>query len=352
MTVALFKRQKAYVIALALLLGAVPAFSMFGPKVRAADLTQRSVLLGTSVPSAVTTHQFSFNIATASVLGSIQFQYCANSPLFTEPCVAPAGLSLSAASIINQSGATGFSIHPNSTVNNLILTRVPAGALPQPVGYTFDSVTNPSTPNTVFFVRISTYATDDASGAITDKGSLAFSTAGGLGTQAYVPPFLEFCVGVTVAPDCSSTSGSSIDLGELSTTFPKTATSQFAGATNDPGGFSASIMGTTMTSGNNTIPAMAAPTASVPGTSQFGINLRANASPTVGQDPTGVGTSVPNGQYANPNQFAFVSGSQLSASPLPTEYNVFTVSYLVNIASGQAPGVYAMTATYIATAAF
>jgi hypothetical protein len=351
MTVALFKRQKAYVIALALLLGAVPAFSMFG-KARAADLTQRSLTLGTSVPSAITTHQFNFNLVTASVLGSIQFQYCANSPLFTEPCVAPAGLSLSAASIINQTGATGFSIHPNSTVNNLILTRVPAGELPQSVGYTFDSVTNPSAPSTVFFVRISTYATDDASGALTDKGALAFSTAGGLGALAYVPPFLEFCVGVTVAPDCSSSTGSSIDLGELSTSFPKTATSQFAGATNDPGGFSASIMGTTMTSGNNTIPALAAPTASSPGTSQFGINLRANTNPNVGQDPTGIGTSTPNASYASPNQFTFVSGGQLTASPLPTEYNVFTVSYLVNIASGQAPGIYTMTATYIATAAF
>jgi hypothetical protein len=172
-----------------------------------------------------------------------------------------------------------------------------------------------------------------------------------LDTTLFVPPYIIFCVAVSVAPDCSSSTGSNLDLGELSRTATKAATSQFAGATNDPSGYVVSMFGTTMTSGNNVLNTSPVPTPSTIGTSQYGLNLRANAIPSVGQNPLGAGTATPSADYDIPNQFVFRQGT-IANSNISTDFNTFTVSYIVNIPAGQAPGVYSTTLTYIATAQF
>lgn len=345
-------RKKVYAAFTALLLsGAVP-FAAIEQTAYSADLYNRSLSLSTSAPGSPASHTFTFNIVTAGVLGSIEFEYCSNDPFIGGPCTAPAGLSLSGASLGAQLGEIGFIIDPSSTVNKFILSRAPVPATPQPATYRFDNVINPSTLGQTVYVRLSTYASNNATGPRIDTGAVVLSTSGGLGTVVYVPPFLIFCVGITVSPNCSSSLGSNIDLGELSTTTPRVATSQFAGATNDPGGYSTSIIGITMTSGNKTIPALAVPSPSSPGNSQFGINLRANTVPVVGQNPAGVGTAAVSPNYNSPNLFMFQNGSQLISSSTTTDFNTFTVSYLVNIGAAQSPGVYNTTATFVATAAF
>lgn len=345
----LLQNQKAIAAALALLM-VVPVLS-FLRSADAAELKQRSIRVATSVPNSVTDHTIGFDVATAGTLGSIEFKYCSNSPLPSDPCTAPAGLSLTAATIGAQNGETGFSVHANSTVNNIVLTRPPVAASAQPVSYRLSSVSNPSAPSTSFFVRIATYQTDDATGPKTDDGTVVFSTSGGLGARAYVPPYLKFCVAVSVAPDCSSANGYSLDMGEFSRFSTKSVTSQFAGSTNDVNGYVTSMLGTTMTSGNNIINPLASPTPSIPSVSQFGINLRSNTSPSVGQNPLGAGTAVPASDYNQPNLFTFKNGT-LAASPTSTDYNTFTVSYIVNVDIAQPPGIYATTLTYLSVAQF
>lgn len=318
----------------------------------AGDLTDRRVVVGTSRPSAVTTHTFDLVLATAGTLGSIEFEYCVNSPFVGQPCTAPTGLDASAAVLTSQSGATGFSIHAISTANRLVLTRVPGASAPIPLQYVFGTVINPSQTLQTVFVRLSTFASDDATGSRIDVGSVAFSTSGSFSTNGFVPPFLTFCVGVTVAANCSSTSGNYINLGVLRSSQANTGTSQMSTATNDVTGYVLTIAGTTMTSGTNIISPLAVPTLSAPGNSQFGINLRDNSSPEVGLDPIGVGTGGPTVDYANANIFKFAEGDIIASSPLPTESNILTVSYLVNVNSGQPPGVYVTTLTYIATVQF
>lgn len=318
---------------------------------QAAVLTSRSVRLTTSSPGVTTVHTFSFNIPSSNSLGSILMEYCINDPIVGAPCVAPTGLNVLGSSVTAQSGAVGFSIHPNSTANRLILTRPPAPIAPGASSYEISNVVNPAMLATSVFVRISTYGSTDASGTRIDEGAVVFSTSGGLGTNGFVPPFLTFCVGVAVAPDCTNTSGNSINLGELSFTEPRSATSQFAGATNDVNGYSVNLFGTTMTSGNNTISALPAPAGSSAGTSQFGINLRSNSNPAVGQNPIGAGTLAPSADFNTPDQFAFYSGI-LASSTLSTDFNTMTVSYLVNVPNGQAPGVYSTTATFVALVTF
>jgi len=72
----------------------------------------------------------------------------------------------------------------------------------------------------------------------------------------------------------------------------------------------------------------------------------------VGTDVVGAGTGVVNANYGTPNQFRFNSGDVLASSPISTEFNRFTISYLINVADGQAAGRYASTLTVIATTTF
>lgn len=320
--------------------------------VSANNLTHRSITVGTSVAGAVTTHTIKFDIVTPGTLGSIQLQYCDNDPFVGLPCTTPPGLSVNTGTLSYQTGETGFSIHPSSTANNIILTRTASASSAGQVEYVFTGVTNPSSINNSTYVRISTYSSTDATGLLTDRGGVVFSTAGNFGTNAYVPPFLHFCTGVTVSSNCSSTSGDSVSFGTLKTIQTAHTSTQLAAATNDPDGYVIYTLGSTMTSGNNTISAISSPNPSVAGLSQFGINLRSNTNPSEGNDPSGVGIGTPMPNYTTPNLYMFDSGAAIAQATSYTDYNVYTVTYIANISLDQAPGVYVTTITYLAVGQF
>ena len=337
------------ILALAISLAPVAAPQ---PTYSAPGLDNRSVRISTSEAGATdVTFDFQFDITIPGVLGSILFQFCQEDPLPFEPCTGPAGFDISAASLDSQTGETGFIIDPGVTANELLLTRVPVMAGDGTVSYSFSGVANPSNEGS-HYVRIITYPTVDGSGPSIEEAGAVFSIVERLGVSVFVPPFLLFCVGITVAGDCSSATGSLIDFGILSENSPRTATSQMAGATNGVGGMSISVIGTTMTSGINTISAINPRAPSSPGSNQFGLNLRDNSNPNVGQNPTGVGTTVPTADYNVVNQFKFADGDVVASSPISTNFNVLTAAYLVNINGNQAPGVYTATLTYVALATF
>jgi hypothetical protein len=319
----------------------------------AQDLTNRSVLISTATPSASASESFSMIINSAASVGSIVFQYCTNSPWQGDPCTPPAGLDVSGASLTQQTGNIGFSIDTtDSNSSQLVLTRPPAAAISVPSSYVFANTTNPSGTNQTVYVRLSTYASTDGTGSLIDKGSVAFSTQANFTVGAFVPPFIELCVGLSVAPDCSSASGDSIDLGVLSSKVTSDATSQYAAGTNDVDGYNTYLLGSTMTSGNNVIPSVTAPTPNRPSIGEFGLNLRKNNGPVVGQDPTGVGTAVPATDYNSPDLYSFEPGALLSSSQLSTDFNRMTASYIVNVDPNQPAGVYDTTLTYLATVDF
>ena len=319
----------------------------------ALELTTRSIRVASATPAAVTQHSYAFTVPTTAAIGSIAMEYCTNSPLEYIPCVAPAGLDVTSASLTAQTGNVGFSVSgPDTTANRLVITRVAAAGIVGPTTYNFTNIINPSTPNQTTYVRIATYAATDGTGATNDIGSVAFATVTVFEVSAYVPPFLTFCVGVFVTLNCNSVTGFKVDVGELQTTLTATASMQFSGATNDPTGFTTYLNGFTMTSGNNIINALSSNSASVPSTSQFGVNLRANTVPTGGLDPVGPGTSSAIAAYNTPNSFRFVNGEAITNSPTSTDFKLFTATYIVNVSASQPPGVYATTMTFTAVAAF
>jgi hypothetical protein len=82
-----------------------------------------------------------------------------------------------------------------------------------------------------------------------------------------------------------------------------------------------------------------------------GIVSAAQNSKIGGSDPEG-GSAVPDATYATPNSYQYANGSTLATSSGVTDYTRFTVSYIVNVAADQAPGVYNTTLTYTASATF
>jgi hypothetical protein len=317
------------------------------------EIKTRSVRIGTAVASANTSHIFTFTIPSANVLGSIAFEYCTNSPFYGFPCTAPAGLNVATASLASQNGNTGFAFDAvDTTANRLVINRTAAAGSAVASDYTFNGIANPSTAGQTVFVRIATYASTDATGSQTDNGAVAFAIVTPFRVDAFVPPYLTFCVGVTVSIDCSTATGNQVNFGELLHTQASSSSTQFSGATNDLTGYTTYLNGQTMTSGNNVITPLSSNAGSSPGIPQFGFNLRGNSNPTVGNDPNGIGTASATASYDVPDSFRFVDGEAIASSPIPTDFRRFTVSYIVNVPNGQAPGFYATTLTFTAVASF
>ena len=349
----MFIRKSGALIALLLVSILFTDINMVSKSVLASEIYQRSITLSSAVPSDTATHTFQFTVPSTTSLGSIVLQYCSNSPLPSFACTAPAGMDATSAILSSQTGNVGFSIdNGNSSANKLVLTRIPANGIIAPSSYVFSGVINPSTAGQIVYVRISTHVSTDGSGGNTDFGAVAFNVSTAFNVGAYVPPFLNLCVGISVAPDCTSQTGDSLDLGIFTTNAARFGQSQFSTATNDPSGYVIYALGTTMTSGNNIIPSVPNLAPSFPGTGQFGINLRANLIPSIGQDPVGVGTGAPTPNYNVSNRYSFNTGDSIASANLPSNYNRMTVSYLVNVPSKQPPGIYSTTVTYVATVQF
>ena len=169
-------------------------------------------------------------------------------------------------------------------------------------------------------MRIAVYDGVDGTGNLVDSGAVVFVTEDPFSISAYVPPYLTFCTGVTVAPDCSSAQGALVDFGEFSSSSATTATTQFSAATNSLFGYNVFMQGFTMTSGNNVISPLTSTSSSGPGQPQFGFNLRANTSPSVGSNTTGNGSGSPASNYGSPNNFRFVSGERIAGTPTPSDF--------------------------------
>ena len=91
-------------------------------------------------------------------------------------------------------------------------------------------------------------------------------------------------------------SSNTVALGTLSSSAASSATHTVDVSTNAAGGYAVTYNGPTLTSGLNTIPAYnssgGTPVVSSAGTAGFGINLRSNATPSVGADASGTGCSA------------------------------------------------------------
>ncbi|GAC1502401.1 MAG: hypothetical protein NVS1B10_07140 [Candidatus Saccharimonadales bacterium] len=340
----------------------------------AAQITSRSLTLQAgasdagSKPGGVVNHQFAYTVPTTGNVGSIKFLYCTTA---SGTCTTPTGLVTTAATMGTQTGATGFTIN-NSTNGAPYITRTAASITSgTALVHQLLGVTNPTTTNQTFFVRISTYVAIDTTGSAVDTGTVTASTATQIVLTGTMPESLVFCTGGTIGttsgvPDCTTATSGSIAFNQLfSPTSTATTSSQMAASTNAGTGYSITINGVTLTSGSNTVTAMGAAAAGVRGTSQFGVNLKLNTSatstPVVGSEvaPIANGTNYRGQAAANYNtvdNFKFVTGDSVANSANGgaggTDAQIFTTSYIVNVPGSQPAGTYTSTITYICTPTF
>jgi hypothetical protein len=202
-------------------------------------------------------------------------------------------------------------------------------------------------------MRVTTYS-DDAYTTAIDAGTVATGTVNQITVSASVDETLTFCTGTSgiTTSSCAGATGSSVSLGSLTPSTTGSGTSQIGAATNAGSGYAVTVTGTTLTSGGNTITALASPTASTQGTEQFGMNLVANTTPAVGQAPDGSGTATAASGYGTANSFKFVSGDTVASKVSSDDFRRFTVAYVANVANTTEPGAYQTALTYVCTATF
>lgn len=333
----------------------------------AAQITSRSLTLGTSAGNTPSTWTFHFTVPTNTALKSVRFQVCTSAAL---TCTVPTGWTNAGASLASTTNiGPGWSIDLATNSDSLGITN--AGNTTSsgtPVNVVFNNVTNPNTTNTTFFVRISTYSNSTYS-TLVDKGTVTASTSQQIFLTGIMPESLVFCTGLTftTANDCSTISGSTVDFGLFSPTYAAAGNSMMAASTNAGFGYVITVLGTTLTSGANTITANTVAAASVHGSSQFGMNVVAN---TINVDVFSGGSMVPqsgfgaaisgpgaNGTaasgYGTADSFQYNSGDPVANSnSLSSDTNTYTVSYLVNVPGNQPAGTYTTTLTYICTATY
>jgi len=327
------------------------------PQASAAQITGRSVTLSTSAPAAT---GVTYALATAAVpttgtsIKSVQIQFCTS---LSGGCTTPSGFSASSSTLASQptglGAGTGWTVNA-ATAGSLRIVNAanatnPSGA----VTVTWNGVVNPTATNTTFYGIITTYS-DAAWTTPLDSGSVALSTATQIQVALTVGETLTFCSGTSITgQNCGTVAGSLVSLGTGSSTATSSGTSVMAASTNGTSGYTVTVNGATLTSGANTITALAAGTASSIGTKQFGINLAGtNTTPPVGSAISGTGTGTASANYATNNTFRFVTGETVATAAGPTNANTYTVSYIANIDGITSPGAYTTTLTYIATANF
>ena len=372
MLMGLSRRAKAWfglgvtgVLVMLISLSSVPA--------NAAQITSRSLTLigvgndGGSKALGVVNHLFSYTTPAGSPsIGSIQFLYCTTA---SGGCTMPPGLVTTSATLSSQTGTsgTGFTM-VNATNGAPYITRS-AATLNGSQAYTYqlNTVTNPTASNTSFYVRITTFTSTTATTGATDTGTVAASTANPIVLTGTMPESLIFCTGQTITttsgiPDCATANSGNITFPTLfSPTSTASTTSQIAASTNSLSGYVITVNGATLTSGSTTIPALASPTIPAVGNSQFGMNLVSNTTLAVGTvvTPSPNGTTLrgqPFTGYDTDGTFKFFTGDPVAKSDNggagPTNSQIYTASYIVNVAGGQLAGTYTTTLTYICTSTF
>lgn len=126
-------------------------------------------------------------------------------------------------------------------------------------------------------------------------------------------------------------------------------------ATNANSGYTMSYYGDTLKTagGANSIDAMAAKAASSTGVEQFGFNLKDNATPNTGADPSG-GSGAAASDYNTADQFKYVvnTTTTMASASAASATSTFTASYIVNLTETTEAGAYSTTITYVCTGNF
>lgn len=159
------------------------------------------------------------------------------------------------------------------------------------------------------------------------------------GSKTTPDPTLSFIVG-----------NANANFTTFSPNEPSTATASFSVINYTSSGYIVQIFGDPPTYGDHTITAIATPFTSSIGQEQFGINLVANTIPaSFGANPDngqfGFGSVTEN--YNSDGYFRYEDGGTIAMAQKSSGLTVYTISYLVNVASITPGGQYTSNQTLV-----
>jgi hypothetical protein len=190
------------------------------------------------------------------------------------------------------------------------------------------------------------------SGTFTDTGSLAIPiiSNGVVAISATVQPTITFALSANSIYFGNLTSASTCfaqNTNPGSVTCPTTAEAEAfnaTAATNSPSGYTITVQGATLTSGANTITALASNTAASAGTEQFGMRATASGGSGTVTAPYAASGFAYTGTASTPAQVA----SATAASATTT----YSIRYVSDISATTKAGSYTTNHTYVATGNF
>jgi hypothetical protein len=328
---------------------------------QAAQITTRSLTLGTSQASTSTSHNYKFTAPTATTVLSADFLYCTTP---SGSCTTPTGITTTTAALngapANLGSAGSWTIGGTPTNGRIQISNASNTGSPSAnATVNFNTITNPSISGSnqnTFYVRVTTYSASNWTGVL-DTGVVAGSVTNQIQVTASVDETLNFCAFQTGAT-CAAGSGTTVALGTLSSSAATSGTSKLIAGTNAASGYVIQYTGATLTcggcSGSPTIAATGTTgAASSTGSAQFGINAVSNTVPSVGSNASG-GSGAASTNYATSNTFSYQASTltQIASAAGASADTLYTISYLANIPSNQQAGSYSTTLTYICTATF
>lgn len=287
------------------------------------DVNTDGIPDGGSMPGGSANYQFKFAVPNSTSVDTIIFEFCKKEIIPSAgitTCDAPTGMNANNANLaLGNDDTTGWTINTTSSTANEVIVSGTATALPATSTFRLDSIVNSTDANTTFYAYIAAYS-GGTSGTLVYDGSTAASTADAIELIGTMPESLVFCTGHTVdingsgIPDCTTAANvaGGIPFNQL---FDPNQTawafSQMAAATNAGSGYAITVTGPTLTSGgSNPISAMNTTDISRPGTSQFGMNLIDDSTPTTKEpdNTTAIASDPTIGQSPAPNPITYYNG--------------------------------------------
>jgi len=265
---------------------------------QAATLSTAKDVISDSRPGSTALHTFTFTTPSSTEIKTIDFLYCTTA---SGDCTAPTGMILAASptlGTVSGIGGTGYTASStsanctgtgNSNCTLTVTVGTPATQTVTPVAVPFATgVTNPTTPNTSTFVRITT---KNASAEAIDTNTVAFAvlTSTSVAMTASVDPTFSFSLiavdtasPVNTATTNITTTASTIPFGTLTSGSTKIGAIDTRVVTNAAAGYTITI-------------AAAANPPLADGLNNIDVFTAVNATPAVWSSPAGSAASVNTG---------------------------------------------------------
>ena len=283
-----FKKFTAYLLVITLLSAGV--FPFLTTQVQAGTFTPAKVTISDSrAGNAATTYDFAFTASVTTNIKQLDVIFCTTA---SGACTTPTGIVTTGATRASDNVAgTGRTdtFTSNGTLSTVVTT--PAAQATQAITVSYTGITNPTTTDTTFFARITSYS--DTGSTVIDSATVAFAilTTTSIAVSASVDPTFTFSVtaantgsvnGASIT--VTSSTATSIPFGVLSTGTSKIAAHDLTIITNAKNGYTI------------TVKTLADPPL-VDGANNIDKFTGSNATPATWSAPAGTGANVNTGFF-------------------------------------------------------